>query len=74
MAKTYDPWTDLRQIRLPKAERGAEDSRFVGVNGRYFQVPLGKTTEVPKPVYDVLMDAAASEDEADAYIETILSR
>ena len=65
----YDPWLDMREIRLPKAQKEEENFRFCGVNGRYYQVPKGVATMVPRPVYDMLMDAQAAEDEADAYIE-----
>ena len=41
-----------------------EQSRFVCVNGRTFQVPKGKTVEVPLPVYEALMNAKMAEEEA----------
>ena len=69
-----NPWKETVAVRLPRAERGAEEYRFVGVNGRYFQVPRGRLTQVPRPVYDVLTDAIAGEEEAERYIETILNR
>ena len=34
-----------------------QQSEFVCVNGRTFQVPRGKAVEVPAPVYEVLENA-----------------
>ena len=34
-----------------------QQSVFVCVNGRTFQVPRGKAVEVPEPVYEVLENA-----------------
>lgn len=41
------------------AARGGteQQSEFVCVNGRTFQVPRGKAVEVPEPVYEVLENA-----------------
>ena len=53
----HDPWTDMREITLPRAGSNEQQFWFVGVNGRTFQVPRGKAVEVPKPVYEVLENA-----------------
>lgn len=49
----YDPWAEMVPVFLPKVT-GEEDFRYVGINGRMFQVPRGKQTLVPRPVFDVL--------------------
>ena len=53
----YDPWKDMREIMLPRAGNNEQQFQYVGVNGRTFQVPRGKRTEVPRPVYECLMEA-----------------
>ena len=72
--KKNDAWKETEEIFLPRQGRQAENHRFVGVNGRYFQVPLGTVTRVPRPVYDALQDARRGEEEAEKYLETILRR
>ena len=64
-AEPYDPWKDMVSITLPRAGKGEEQSQFVGVNGRYFQVPKGKTQLVPRPVYQVLVSAQHAREEAE---------
>ena len=41
-----------------------EQSQFVCVNGRTFQVPKGKNVEVPLPVYEVIANARLAAEEA----------
>ncbi len=60
----HDPWTDMREITLPRAGSNEQQFWFVGVNGRTFQVPRGKRTQVPLPVYECLMEAQAAQQEA----------
>ena len=40
--------------KASKAPKNEQNFQFVGVNGRTFQVPKGKTVKVPKPVAQVL--------------------
>ena len=47
--QAYDPWKDMREIMLPRAGNNEQQFQYVGVNGRTFQVPRGKRTEVPRP-------------------------
>lgn len=44
----------MKTITLPRAGGTEQQSEFVCVNGRTFQVPRGKAVEVPEPVYEVL--------------------
>ena len=62
--QAYDPWKDLREIMLPRAGNNEQQFQYVGVNGRTFQVPRGKRTEVPRPVYECLMEAQQQAQEA----------
>lgn len=47
----------MKIITLPRAGGTEQQSEFVCVNGRTFQVPRGKAVEVPAPVYEVLENA-----------------
>ena len=47
----------MKTITLPRADGTEQQSEFVCVNGRTFQVPRGKAVEVPAPVYEVLENA-----------------
>lgn len=71
MAKKYDPWKDMVTVRLPKAAKSEENNQFVGVNGKFYQVPRGRAVQVPRPVYDALADAASMADKADEYARKV---
>ena len=50
----------------------AEDTapkRVVGINGKNYLVPKGKTSEVPKAVYDEIMRAQRAEEALYAYVD-----
>ena len=63
-ANPEDVWTVMKTIYLPRGQGNEEQSRFVAVNGRTFQVPKGKDVQVPLPVYEVLMNARMAEEVA----------
>ena len=46
---------EMKQIRLPR--KGANDDNYelVGLNGKMYQVPCGKTVEVPASVHELLI-------------------
>lgn len=48
---------EKKQITLPRAGGTQQQSEFVCINGRTFQIPRGKTVDVPLPVYEVLRNA-----------------
>ena len=50
-------FAEMKSITLPRAGGTEQQSVFVCVNGRTFQVPRGKAVEVPEPVYEVLENA-----------------
>ena len=60
--KTAAAKAATKKIRLPR--KGANDDNFelVGLNGKMWQVPCGKETEVPLPVYELLMRQQAARD------------
>lgn len=47
----------MKTITLPRAGGTEQQSEFVCVNGRTYQVPRGRAVEVPLPVYEVLENA-----------------
>lgn len=60
--ETYDPWKDMRDVYLPRAQTGDEQTMFVSVNDYIALLPYGKKSTVPKPVYDVLMQRFEAEE------------
>lgn len=52
-----------RDILNPK-----EDSKFVSVNGKNYQIQVGKNVEVPIAVAEVINNSRAMKEEAFAYI------
>lgn len=61
MAKTentapYDPMKDLVRVQLPRATGREEDTLFVGLNGKGYNIKRGVAVNVPRPVYDILME------------------
>ena len=63
-ANQEDVWNVMKTIYLSRGQENEEQSRFVAVNGRTFQVPKGKDVQVPLPVYEVLMNARMAEEVA----------
>lgn len=53
----YDPWKDMREIYVPKRTRGEQNTIKVLINSKSLFVPLDVRTEVPYPVYEVLMQS-----------------
>ena len=47
-----DAWKQTRSVFVPRAMGGEQRFIMVGVNGRRYQVPRGKTVEVPLPLYE----------------------
>lgn len=59
-----DAWAQTREIFLERGQMTEEQSQFVCVNGRTFQVPKGKPVQVPLPVYEVLENSRQMREEA----------
>lgn len=62
-----DPWSEMVEIKLPKAPRGGDNFKIASVNGRTFKIKRGETVKVPAPIAEVLANAEAMHEEADAY-------
>ena len=57
-------WDEKRTVFIERGMASEEQSQFVCVNGRTFQVPKGKDGEVPLPVYEVIANARLAAEEA----------
>ena len=57
------------KITLPRAGKNEDPNLFVGINGKNYLVPKGKTSEVPKAVYDEIMRAQRAEEALYAYVD-----
>lgn len=66
-AGTSKLWDEMVEVRLPKAPKTEQNFQFVGVNGKTFQVPRGKSVKVPKPVAQVLAYSETAKNAAEEY-------
>lgn len=48
-------------VFLPRASETEQQFEFVGVNGKFYQVPRGKSVEVPAEVAEVLRNKQFAE-------------
>ena len=55
-------WDEKRTVFIERGMASEEQSQFVCVNGRTFQVPKGKNVEVP--LYEVIANARMAAEEA----------
>lgn len=69
--EVYDPWKDIRTIKLRRANKGEAKSVYVCVNGVAMQVPRGKTVPLPFPLWDRLMKMEEAEEALDDYRDEI---
>ena len=52
---------DYVTISLPRATGKEEDLVFVGLNGKGYTIRRGVSVQVPRPVYEILMEAQRQE-------------
>ncbi|WP_407382796.1 hypothetical protein [Ruminococcus sp.] len=64
----YDPWADTVSIKIPK-DRNKKEDVTVSINDKSFLIQRGVEVDVPRPVYDALVDQERAIEERDAYIE-----
>ncbi|MBR6378017.1 MAG: hypothetical protein IKS05_09700 [Oscillospiraceae bacterium] len=53
--------TDYVSVTLPRATGMEEEILFVGLNGKGYTIRRGMPVQVPRPVYDILMEAQRQE-------------
>lgn len=66
--KTNDPMQEMVSVHVPKIT-GEEPMLLVGLNGKLYNIPRGKTSMVPKPVADIIAMSDRNAGIADEYSE-----
>lgn len=64
----YDIWKDMVKIKIPRDPSTKEDV-VVWINDRVFTIMRNVEVEVPRPVYERLMDIEKAIEERDAFID-----
>ena len=62
------------KIKLPRLRDGKNQAAFVGVNGKTFLIQRGVEVEVPKYVAVAIENNRRMRDEADDYLNSIISK
>ena len=63
-----DPMMEKVMVHVPKIP-GEDPMLYVGLNGKGWNIPRGKSVEVPKPVADIITQSQICASIADAYTE-----
>lgn len=66
-AEPTDPMKEFVQVRLPRATGREEDTLFVSLNGKGYNIKRGTTVRLPKPVYAILVERERQIDRQAAY-------
>lgn len=66
-AIVQDPFTIMKEIRLPRAPQGEPDTVYAAVNGRGWYVKRGVVDKVPLPIYEVLINSERAQEVADRF-------
>ena len=53
MANSNNPMKEMVDVFVPLVS-GEENTMFVGLNGKAWQIPRGKKVQVPRPVADII--------------------
>ena len=61
-----NPMEEMVEVYLPKVP-GEASEKYVGINGRGWQIPRGKKTKVPLAVAEILYTAQEAEDAAERF-------
>lgn len=70
-----DEWAEEIEMIVPRKPKGEEQSYYICINDRRFQVPAnGKMQKLPKPVALVLKDSLEADAEADDFMDHIPNR
>ena len=59
---------EMLPITLPRATGKEEELVFVGLNGKGYTIRRGLTVQVPRPVYEILMEAQRQQQRQQDYI------
>ena len=72
MAKTevkVDPMQEKVTVLLPRATGKEEETLFVGLNGKGYNIKKGVPVRVPRPVADILDESRRQQERQAAYKE-----
>jgi hypothetical protein len=72
-AVAKNPMEIMETVFAPKIP-GEEGYVYVGLNGRSWQIPRGKSMQVPKPVADILRRQQECQQAAEEYRELLRKR
>ena len=67
----YDPMKDMVRVQLPRATGREETTLFVGLNGKGYNIKKGVPVNVPRPVYEILMESERMQERQAAYDEQL---
>ena len=67
MSETKKP--AMVDLFIPRGSSVDEPNKIISVNGKNYVLPKGKTSEVPKAVYDEIMRAQRAEEALYAYVD-----
>lgn len=71
MATENKKTEELVEIFIPRAAGKDEPNLLVGINGVNYLLPKGKSSKVPKAVYDEIMRSRRAEEEQDETINEL---
>lgn len=57
----YDPMKEMITDVIPYAPAGEQQNMYVGLNGKTYNIPRGKSVELPMPVWEIIKRALAAE-------------
>lgn len=57
----YDPMKEMITDIIPYAPAGEQQNMYVGMNGKTYNIPRGKSVELPMPVWEIIKRALAAE-------------
>lgn len=71
MAEAKKQSEELIEIFVERAQGKEDPNLFVGINGSNYLLPRGKTSKVPKDVYDEIMRGRTAQAAADDNIDNL---
>lgn len=63
-----DPWSEMVEIKLPRAAKGEPNYEIASVNGKVFKIMKGEKVKVPAPIAEVIQHSFSAQDAAAEYI------
>lgn len=70
-SKPADRMKELVTVTLPRATGREEDTLFVGLNGKGYNIKKGVPVRVPRPVYEILVESRRQDERRAAYSDKL---